>query len=265
MRLIVTQNYEKSSKWAAQYVAFKLKASKPTPQKPFVLALSAGSSPLGMFKILIEMYKKKEISFENVVVFNNNEYLGLPQNDVNSFHYYMWDNLLQHIDIKQQNVHLLNAQTKDFAAESVAYEKLIRSYGGIDLLIGGVGEDGHIGFNEPGSSLTSRTRVKRLTPNTIKANARFFDNNENKVPKNVITLGIGTIMEAKEVIILANSAKKAPAIKETIEGSVNHLCPATMLQMHKHAILICDEDAVSDVSKKTIDYFKEIENDKLPK
>jgi glucosamine-6-phosphate deaminase len=263
MRVIIASDYDKVSKWAADYVAYKIKSARPTAKKPFVLGLPAGGSPLGMFKFLIEMYKKGKISFENVVIFNMDEYLGLPQNDINSYHYFLWENFFQHVNIKKKNVHLLNGQTKDFVKESVSYEKLIRSYGGIDLQIGGVGEDGHIAFNEPGSSLGSRTRVKALSKNTIKANARFFDNDETKVPRNAITIGIATIMDAKEVMIIANGKKKTKAIQCTVEGSINHMCPITILQMHAHAILVCDEDAVSELKPEVIRYFKDIEEVKF--
>lgn len=165
---------------------------------------------------------------------------------------------------KKSNVHLLNGQTTDFAKECASYEKLIRSYGGIDLLIGGVGEDGHIAFNEPGSSLASRTRVKTLNKNTIKANARFFDNNTDLVPKNVLTIGIATIMDAKEVMIIASGDKKAKALHCAIEGSINHMCPVSILQMHPHALIVCDEEATSELKAETVRYFKENEEVKMP-
>lgn len=265
MRLIINSDYDKISKWAADYVAFKIKAARPTAQKPFVLALPAGSSPLGMFKYLINMYKEGRISFENVVIFNLDEYIGLPQNDINSYHYFLWDNFFQHINVKKQNIHLLNSQTKDFVKESAAYEKMIRSFGGIDLLIGGIGEDGHIAFNEPGSSLGSRTRVKTLNKNTLRANARFFGNDEDRVPKNVITIGIATIMDAKEVLILASGDKKAEALHMAVEGAINHMCPVSILQMHPHTLVVCDDEATGKLHEDTVKYFKEIEEVKYPK
>lgn len=265
MRLIINSDYEKTSKWAADYIAYKIKAFRPTAQKPFVMAIPAGSTPLKMFQYLIDMNKKEKISFENVVFFNMDEYLGLKQNDLNSFHFYLWDKFFQHINVKKQNIHLLDGQTKDFAKECSNYEKLIRSYGGINLLIGGVGEDGHIAFNEPGSSLGSRTRVKTLNKNTINANARFFDNDINLVPKNVITIGISTIMDAQEILIIANGDKKAKAIHCAVEGNINHMCPISILQMHPHTLIVCDEDAISELKADTVRYFRENEEFKFPK
>ncbi len=174
------------------------------------------------------------------------------------------ENFFDHIDVKKSNVHLLNGQTTDFAKECTSYEKLIRSYGGIDLLIGGVGEDGHVAFNEPGSSLASRTRVKTLNKNTVKANARFFDDNTDLVPRNVLTIGIATIMDAKEVMIIASGDKKAKALHCAIEGSVNHMCPVSILQMHPHALIVCDEEATSELKAETVRYFKENEEVKMP-
>jgi len=259
MRLIISSDYDSSSQWAADYVAYKIKAARPTANKPFVMAIPAGSSPLGIYKRLIEMNKKEKLSFENVIIFNMNEYVGLEPDNPHSYRSFLWENFFKHIKIPNRNIHLLNGQTKDFAKECAAYEKLIRSYGGIDLVIGGVGEDGHIAFNEPGSSLGSRTRVKTLNKNTLEANARFFDGNTNLVPKNVITVGISTIMEAKEVLIIADGIKKAKAIKGAVEGSVNHMCPVSILQMHPHAVIVCDEAATAQLTPDIVKYFKDNE------
>ncbi|MBP5399713.1 MAG: glucosamine-6-phosphate deaminase [Alphaproteobacteria bacterium] len=263
MRVIINSNYQQCAQWAAEYVAYKIKAAHPTKEKPFVMALPAGSTPLGMFEALISMFKKGKISFQNVVFFNMNEYVGLAPEDKNSFNYYLWDNFFQHIDIRKKNIHLLNGQTKDFMQECASYEKLIRSYGGIDLLIAGIGEDGHIAFNEPGSSLGSRTRVKALNRNTIRANARFFNNNENLVPKLVVTMGVATIMDADEVMLIATGDKKADAIRCAIEGSVNHMCPVSILQMHPHALIVCDEEATSKLQSDIVRYFNDNENTKF--
>ncbi len=265
MRLIISPDYEQCSQWAADYVAYKIKAARPTAERPFVMAIPAGSSPLGMFERLIAMFQKRKLSFQNVVIFNMDEYVGLSPKDPQSYHRFLWEKFFDHIDINKKNVHLLDGQTKDFAKECASYEKLIRSYGGIDLLIGGVGEDGHIAFNEPGSSLASRTRVKTLNKNTIKANARFFDNDPNLVPKNVLTIGIATIMEAKEVMIIASGDKKASALHCAIEGSINHMCPISILQMHPHTLIVCDDEATSELKADTVRYFKENEEVKMQK
>ncbi len=264
MRLIISPDYEQCSQWAADYVAYKIKASHPTKDKPFVMAIPAGSSPLGMFERLIGMFRKGKLSFQNVVIFNMDEYVGLSPEDEQSYHYFLWNKFFDHIDIKKSNVHLLNGQTTDFAKECNSYEKLIRSYGGIDLLVAGVGEDGHIAFNEPGSSLASRTRVKTLNKNTINANARFFGGNTNLVPRNVLTIGIATIMDAHDVMVIASGDKKAKALHGAIEGSINHMCPLSILQMHPHALIICDEKATSELKAETISYFKENEEVKIP-
>ena len=189
MRVIIEPNYEKLSQWAANYVAAKINAAKPTAEKPFVLGCPTGSSPLGMYKALIEMNKAGKVSFANVVTFNMDEYVGLPEEHPESYHSFMWNNFFNHIDIKKENVHILNGNAADLEAECANYEKAIESFGGIDLFMGGIGPDGHIAFNEPGSSLSSRTRVKTLTTDTIIANSRFFDNDINKVPKTALTVG----------------------------------------------------------------------------
>ncbi len=263
MRLIISPDYDGCSRWAADYVAYKIKAARPTENKPFVMAVPAGSSPLGMFERLIELFRKGKLSFQNVVIFNMDEYAGLAPDDEHSYHYYLWKKFFDHIDIKKKNIHLLNGQTKDFAKECASYEKLIRSYGGIDLLIAGVGEDGHIAFNEPGSSLASRTRVKTLNKNTINANARFFDGDTDRVPRNVLTIGIATIMEARDVMVIASGDKKAKALHGAIEGSINHMCPLSILQMHPHALIVCDEEATSELKADTVRYFKENEEVKI--
>ena len=176
MRIIIQQDYDLVSKWAAAYVAKSINNFKPTAKKLFVLGLPTGSSPLGMYKQLIKMNKAGKVSFKNVVTFNMDEYCNLPKDHSESYYSFMWNNFFKHIDIKKGNVNILNGNAKNLDAECVKYEKKIKSYGGIELFVGGIGPDGHIAFNEPGSSLTSRTRVKTLTEDTIIANSRFFDN-----------------------------------------------------------------------------------------
>ena len=189
MRVIIESDYQALSQWAANYVASKINAANPTPEKPFVLGCPTGSSPLGMYKALIELNKQGKVSFQNVVTFNMDEYVGLPEDHPESYHTFMWKNFFNHIDIKKENVHILNGNAEDLEAECANYEKQIAEIGGIDLFMGGIGPDGHIAFNEPGSSLSSRTRIKTLTTDTIIANSRFFDNDVNKVPKTALTVG----------------------------------------------------------------------------
>ena len=197
MRVIIEPDYQNLSRWAAEYVAAKINAANPTPEKPFKLGCPTGSSPLGLYKHLIEMYKAGKVSFQNVITFNMDEYVGLPEEHPESYHSFMWTNFFSHIDIKKENVHILNGNAKDLQAECAQYEAAIQAAGGIDLFMGGIGPDGHIAFNEPFSSLQSRTRVKSLTTDTIIANSRFFDYDVNKVPKTALTVGVGTVMDAK--------------------------------------------------------------------
>ena len=172
----------------------------------------------------------------------------------------MKENFFKHINIQDKNIHLLNGMTRDYEKECNDYETAIRKLGGINLFIGGIGTDGHIAFNEPGSSLSSRTRIKTLRYDTIKSNARFFDGDISQVPQTALTVGIGTIMDADEVMIIATGRNKAEAIKHGIEGSISHMWPISILQMHQHGIIVCDEEAVSMLEADTIKYFKEIEN-----
>lgn len=261
MRVIIKDNSEVVAEWAAQYVAYKINSFKPTSQKPFVLGLPTGSTPLGMYKKLIELNKAQKVSFEHVVTFNMDEYIGLNPEHPQSYHYFMYENFFNHINISKQNIHILDGMTKDYEKECAAYEASIREHGGVNLFIGGVGEDGHIAFNEPFSSLASRTRVKTLTESTIKANARFFDNDLSKVPTKALTVGVQTIMDAKEVLILATGKNKAKALKNSIEGSLSHVWTLSALQLHPHGIILCDKDASSALEKQTVDYFLDIEKD----
>ncbi len=260
MRVIIKDDSADCASWVAGYIAYRIKSFKPTAKKPFVLGLPSGSTPLGAYKELIKLYQNKKVSFEHVVTFNMDEYVGLPPQDKNSYHHFMYENLFNHINISPKNIHILNGMTKDFAAECENYEKAIKTYGGIDLQLGGVGTDGHIAFNEPFSSLTSRTRIKTLAPSTIKDNSRFFDNDISKVPTQALTIGIGTILDAKEVIIMATGKNKSEAVHQAIEGNINHVWTVTALQMHQHGIIVCDKDAASKLAPTTVEYFKSIED-----
>ncbi|MEE0973162.1 MAG: glucosamine-6-phosphate deaminase [Paludibacteraceae bacterium] len=263
MRLIIQPDYENMSKWAAKYVAQKINAACPTPQKPFVLGLPTGSSPLGMYRELIKLNQQNIVSFAHVITFNMDEYVNLPKEHPESYHSFMWNNFFNHIDINPQNVHILNGNAPDLEAECAQYEAAILQAGGIDLFLGGIGPDGHIAFNEPGSSLSSRTRVKTLTTDTIIANSRFFDNDVNKVPKTALTVGVGTVMDAKEVLILVNGHNKARALAAAVEGSVNHMWTISALQMHPKGIIVCDEAATLELKVGTYKYFLDIEKDNL--
>lgn len=259
MRLIIEPDYGKMSKWAANYVAGRINAANPTEEKPFKLGCPTGSSPLGLYKELIALNKAGKVSFRNVVTFNMDEYVKLPESHPESYHSFMWNNFFSHIDIKKENVHILNGNAEDLEAECADYEKAIREAGGIDLFMGGIGPDGHIAFNEPGSSLTSRTRVKTLTTDTIIANCRFFDNDVNLVPKTALTVGVGTVMDAKEVLIVVNGHNKARALQHAVEEGVSQMWTVSALQMHPHAIIVCDEAACGELKVDTYRYFKDIE------
>ena len=259
MRLIIQPNYDKMSQWAANYVAAKINAANPTEEKPFVLGLPTGSSPLGMYRALIELNKKGIVSFKNVITFNMDEYVNLPKEHPESYHSFMWNNFFNYVDIDPANVNILNGNAADPEAECAEYEARIQRAGGIDLFLGGVGENGHLAFNEPFTSPQSRTHVQTLTDETILVNSRFFDYDINKVPKQAMSVGIATVLDAREVIILALGPKKAAAVKQCVEGAVTHMWPISNLQAHKKGILVCDELSASELKVSTYRYFKDIE------
>ena len=259
MRVIIQQSYELVSKWTAAYVVKKIRDFDPTPKKPFVLGLPTGSSPLGTYKELVALHKAGKVSFKNVITFNMDEYVKLPEDHPESYHSFMWNNFFKHIDIKKENVNILNGNAKDLEKECEQYEERIKKAGGIDLFLGGIGPDGHIAFNEPGSSLSSRTRIKTLTYDTILANSRFFDNDVTKVPKTALTVGVATVLDARNVLIIINGHKKARALANVVEGSVNHMWTVSALQLHPHGIIVCDDESTDELRVGTVRYFKDIE------
>ncbi len=263
MRVIIQPNYELVSKWAASYVVKKIRDFNPTPDKPFVLGLPTGSSPLGTYKELVAMYKFGKVSFKNVVTFNMDEYVNLPEEHPESYHSFMWNNFFKHIDINKANVNILNGNANNLEQECVQYEERIKKAGGIHLFLGGIGPDGHIAFNEPGSSLSSRTRIKTLTVDTMIANSRFFDNDVAKVPKTALTVGVATVLDAKEVLIIINGHKKARALANVVESGVNHMWTVSALQLHPHGIIVCDDEATDELRVGTVRYFKDIETPNL--
>ena len=226
MRFVVTDN-KRAGDWGAVYIAKKIKEFNPSPEKKFVLGLPTGSTPLQMYKRLIQFNKEGIISFKNVITFNMDEYVGLPETHSQSYHYYMYNNFFNHIDI--------------------------------DLFLGGVGVDGHIAFNEPGSSFKSRTREKQLTEDTIIANSRFFNNDITKVPQSALTVGVSTIMDAKEILIMVEGNSKARALHMGIEEGINHMWTISALQLHEKAIIVADEDACAELKVSTYKYYKDIE------
>ena len=252
MRVIIEKNYEELSRWAARHVVETIKAFQPTAEKPFVLGLPTGSSPMGMYAEIVKAVKAGEVSFKHVLTFNMDEYVGLPESHPESYHSFMANNLFNHIDCPKENIHILNGNAEN-----------LEEAGGIDLFIGGIGPDGHIAFNEPYSSLTSLTRVKTLTTDTRIANSRFFGGDMNAVPTTALTVGVGTVMSAKEVMILCNGHNKARALQAAIEGPVTQAWTISALQLHQHGIIVCDELATEELKVGTYRYFKDIEKDNL--
>ncbi|WP_423128149.1 glucosamine-6-phosphate deaminase [Gaoshiqia sp. Z1-71] len=263
MRLIIQNNYEALSKWTANYIARKIQLAAPTSEKPFVLGLPTGSSPLGVYKELIALNKQGKISFRHVVTFNMDEYVGIPKDHPQSYHTFMWNNFFREIDILPENVNILNGNPENLKEECARYEQKINSLGGIDLFLGGIGPDGHIAFNEPGSSLASRTRDKELNYDTIVANSRFFNNDVNQVPRLALTVGVATILDSKEVVIIVNGFGKARALKHAVEEGVNHMWTISALQLHPKGMIICDEQATYELKVGTYKHFKSIEENNL--
>ncbi|PHH78922.1 hypothetical protein CDD83_3923 [Cordyceps sp. RAO-2017] len=223
MRLIIRDDAHEASAYVANYIVDRIKAFNPTSYNPFVLGLPTGSSPQGVYRILVDKYKAGEISFENVVTFNMDEYVGIPRDHGESYHSFMWKHFFSHVNIHPSNVHILDGNAPNLEAECVAYEEAIKDAGGIDLFLAGIGEDGHIAFNEPGSSLASRTRVKTLAYDTILANSRFFDGDVAKVPRMALTVGVQTVLEAREVVVIILGQRKSLALQRCIEQGVNHI------------------------------------------
>jgi len=250
MQLITCRN--RVGVWAARYVEAQIKQFAPTAERPFVLGLPTGGTPLAMYKRLAERVRAGALSFEHVVTFNMDEYVGLPAEHPESYRTYMWQKFFSQIDIPEAQVHLLDGNAADLEAECDRYEAQIKQFGGIELFVGGVGENGHLAFNEPGSSLRSRTRLATLNYSTRLANARFFENDLEQVPHRALTVGVGTILEAQEVMILAQGRHKAPAVARALEGEVNPMWPVSALQLHPRSLIVCDEDATLELKAKTV-------------
>lgn len=257
MRVIIQENYENMCKWAANYIAAKINAHKE--DRPFILGLPTGSSPIGVYQELIKKNKAGEVSFMNVVTFNMDEYVGIPEKHPESYHSFMYRNLFDKIDIPAGNIHILDGNAPDLDEECRNYEKAIEAAGGIDLFLGGVGEDGHLAFNEPFSPLNSRTRVVDLTQDTIEVNARFFGGDTSLVPKRAMSVGVGTVCSAREVLILAFGSKKARVVKEAVEGAMSHYVTLSALQAHENGTVLLDEPAAGELKVNSYRYFKAVE------
>ncbi len=259
MRLLILQKSAALSRWVANYIALKINNFQPTKEKPYILGLPTGSSPVGTYKELVNLYKDGKVSFKNVITFNMDEYVGLPEDHPQSYHYFMRHHLFKHIDIPKENINILDGNAPDLETECELFEDKISKLGGINLFLGGIGPDGHIAFNEPGSSLSSRTRVKTLTYDTILANSRFFNNDVTKVPKTALTVGVGTVMDAKRVLVIVTGYHKARALQKAVEDGVNHMWTVSALQLHRKGMVCCDEDATMELKVGTVKYFKDIE------
>lgn len=259
MKVIIRDTMEESSVWAARYIAKKINEKAAKTNEPFVIGLCTGSTPIETYKELIRLVKAGEVSFKNVISFNMDEYVHLPVNHPESYHSFMHKYLFDHIDEPAENIHILDGNAPDLKKECEEYEKKIAAAGGFDLFLGGIGEDGHIAFNEPFSSLNSRTRVMTLTYDTRVVNSRFFDNDVNKVPKQAMSVGVATVTGAKEVVILAFGPKKAKAIAASIEGPVSGYCTLSVLHLHPAATIVCDDLAVGELKYNSVKYFKAVE------
>ena len=256
MKVIIKDNYAGMAEWAAQHIANAINNHKG--DRPFVLGLPTGSTPIGVYENLIKMNKEGKVSFKNVVTFNMDEYVGLPREHDQSYWYFMHYYFFNHIDIPAENINILNGMAEDLEAECERYEAKIASLGGIDLFMGGCGVDGHIAFNEPFTSLASRTGVRTLTEDTLIVNSRFFDNDPNKVPKTALSVGVGTVCSSKQVLLVINGHNKARALAQCVEGGVSHACTISALQLHPDGIIACDEAACGELKVDTYKYFKEV-------
>jgi glucosamine-6-phosphate deaminase len=250
MEIIIQPDAETATAVTTRMVA-RLLREKPNA----VLGLATGSTPLLLYRALTRM----KLDWRKVTTFNLDEYVGLPPAHGQSYHSFMWENLFRHVNISRKNVHIPDGMSRDIAKFCAQYEKRIRAAGGIDLQVLGIGTDGHIGFNEPTSSLASRTRIKTLTRQTHEDNARFFGS-ADKVPHHVITMGLGTIMEARQCVLLAFGAKKVRAVAAAVEGPVTSINPASVLQMHPNVKVCLDEAAAAKL--KRADYYRWVYDNK---
>ena len=244
MLVEVVDSYELMSQRAAEIVAEQVHR-KPNS----VIGFATGGTPKGMYQRLIHEHDERGLDFSKITTFNLDEYVGLPPKHEQSYHHYMWENLFKHINVTESKVNIPHGMADDIDHFCAWYERQIEDAGGIDLQILGIGANGHLAFNEPGSSLGSRTRIKTLTEKTVRDNARYFDD-QDMVPEYAITMGIGTIMEAKKLLLVASGEKKAEAIRSTLEGPVTAMCPSTIVQLHRQSHIIIDEDAAS-----VLDYY----------
>ena len=254
MEIVIGKSYEDISKAGAEIVA-KVVRNKPDA----VVGLATGSTPLGLYKELIRMHKEEGLDFSHVTTFNLDEYVGLTPDHDQSYYYFMQENLFKHINVNPANIHVPSGTSDNYAAYCAWYEDRIDEAGGIDVQVLGIGSDGHIAFNEPGSSLASRTRIKTLASQTIEDNARFFAS-ADEVPIYAITMGVGTILEAEKLVLLASGEGKQNAVADAVEGPVSSVCTASALQLHSDSTILVDEAAAGKL--KLGDYYRWIQDKK---
>lgn len=260
MRLIIEKTPKNVAVWTAKCIASQINRHFERNDRPFVLGLPTGGTPLKTYKELIKLYRAGEVSFANVITFNMDEYVGLPESHPESYHSFMWQNFFNHIDIKPENVNILDGNAPDLCKECSDYEAKITQAGGVDLFLCGVGANGHLAFNEPFSSLVSRTRLKTITHQTRIDNSRFFGGKLEDVPRNALTVGIGTVTDARHILVLAVGEVKAMAVKMGIEGAYSHSWTISAIQAHPKAMMVCDAKAAQELSARTVNYFRDIED-----
>ncbi len=250
MKILICQDaahaVDVAARQVSQYVCLR-------PQ--CVLGLATGGTMEALYGKLVEDHRQHNVNYASVKTFNLDEYVGLNPEHIQSYHHYMQQHFFQHINILGSNTHLPLGSVKDVEEEAVRYEHLISQLGGIDLQLLGIGENGHIGFNEPSSSLASRTRIKRLTRSTIAANQRFFSSTETP-PSYALTMGIATILEARKIVVLVTGAHKSKAVSQTVEGPISARWPGSILQMHAHTCVVLDREAAQDLELR--DYYLDV-------
>jgi glucosamine-6-phosphate deaminase len=239
MLVEVFEDYDAVSRRAAEIVTRQIRR-KPDS----VLGFATGSTPLQLYNMLIESHRERGLDFSKITTFNLDEYVGLAPEHPQSYHHFMWENLFKHVNVTPSRVFIPHGMADDIEYFCEWYEQQIEKAGGIDIQLVGIGANGHLAFNEPGSSLGSKTRIKTLTAKTVRDNARFFENTD-EVPRQAITMGIGTILDARTILLIASGERKAEAIRAALEGPVTGMCPATVVQMHRFAHVVIDEEAAS--------------------
>ncbi|MDP5291419.1 glucosamine-6-phosphate deaminase [Oceanimonas sp. CHS3-5] len=263
MRLLPLADAEQVGRRAARHIASRIRVFAPSAKRPFVLGLPTGSTPLPTYRALIRLYQAGELSFRYVVTFNMDEYVGLPQTHPQRYRAFMHEQLFSHIDIPADHIHLPEGMAGDLQAECHRYEARLAQYGPVRLFLAGVGSNGHLAFNEPGSSPTSRTRVVELTEDTRRANARFFDDDPALVPARALTVGLGTLLDAEEIVLLITGAHKARALQAVTEGPASPQWPVSALQRHPNTLIFCDADATSALHPNTLRHFQQREAERL--